>query len=104
MDDLYFPLLKSWCDRLIELQVRDTGVKELDGGILCPACHVIHGRCPDAIYPMMYLADATSEEKYLAAARKLFTWQQNMLTDEGSVYNDGNSDWQGITVSPRRLI
>ena len=98
MDDLYFPLLKSWCDRLIELQVRDTGVKELDGGILCPACHVIHGRCPDAIYPMMYLADATSEEKYLAAARKLFTWQQNMLTDEGSVYNDGNSDWQGITV------
>ena len=80
MDDLYFPLLKSWCDRLIELQVRDTGVKELDGGILCPACHVIHGRCPDAIYPMMYLVDATGEEKYLAAARKLFTWQQNMLT------------------------
>ena len=36
MDDLYFPLLKSWCDRLIELQVRDTGVKSWTAAFSAP--------------------------------------------------------------------
>lgn len=98
MKKAYASVLKTWCDRLITLQIRDTGVKELDGGILCPACKVIHGRCPDAILPMMCMAKHTGEEKYLQAAKALFDWQTNMLTDEGSVYNDGNSEWRAITV------
>ena len=93
-----FELLKQWCDRLISLQVTGTGVRQLDGGILCPACKHMHGRSPDAIFPLMRLADWTGEEKYLRAARALFAWQENFLTDEGCVYNDANSEWRCITV------
>lgn len=98
MENLYASLLKTWCDRLISLQVKGTGVKQLDGGFLCPACKVIHGRCGDAIFPMMLLAQRTGEEKYLSSARALFAFQENMLCDDGSLYNDGNSAWNGITV------
>ena len=93
-----FNLLKTWCDELIKLQISAPGSKNFDGAILCPACKVIHGRCHDAIYPMMYLADATGEEKYLNAAKKLFQWGENMLCDDGSIYNDAQSTWNGITV------
>ena len=74
MENLYASLLKTWCDRLISLQVKGTGVKQLDGGFLCPACKVIHGRCGDAIFPMMLLAQRTGEEKYLSSARALFAF------------------------------
>ena len=91
-------LLRSWCDRLISLQIHDTGVPQLDGGILCPACKIIHGRCPDAIFPLMRLADYTGDAKYRRAAQALFDWQTNLFCDDGSLYNDGNSAWNGITV------
>ena len=98
MREAYFSLLKQWCDELITLQLRNTGRAELDGGIICPACHVIHGRCHDAVYPLMYMADATGETRYLDAARELFKWAENLLADDGSFYNDAQSPWNGITV------
>lgn len=93
-----FHLLQAWCDELIHLQISMPGNTDFDGAILCPACKVIHGRCHDAVYPMMYMADATGDQKYLDAAKKLFRWGENMLCDDGGLYNDAQSTWNGITV------
>ena len=93
-----FSLLKTWCDALIGLQLDMPGRGDFDGAILCPACKVIHGRCHDAVYPMMVMARRTGEEKYLSAAKRLFRWGENMLCDDGALYNDGQSAWNGITV------
>ena len=71
----YLELLKQWGDVLLRLQIRQMDDLKLDGGILCPACKHIHGRCPDAIYGLMTLADRTGEKKYLDGARALFRWQ-----------------------------
>lgn len=98
MKNAYFELLKQWCDELLKLQLHDTGCRELDGAIICPACQIVHGRCHDLIYPLMYLADNTGEEKYLEAARRLFDWSESLVTDDGGLYNDAQSPWQGITV------
>lgn len=94
----YFGLLKSWCDRLVSLQVTQFHQKELYGGIMCPSCGRIHGRCADAIYPMMYMADVTGNEIYLECAKKLFRWSNHLYRNEGFYYNDTNSRWRGITV------
>ena len=94
----YFDLLKTWTDTLLTYQLSDAAHPSLDGALLCPACGVIHGRCHDAIYPLLYLADATGEEKYLSAARKLYGFMSYMICDDGSLYNDSQSDWNGITV------
>lgn len=95
---MYFELLKEWCDALLELQVKDIRRKEIYGGILCPSCARIHGRCGDAIYPLMYVASRTGDSKYVEAAKLLFHWTENMICPDGSYNNDTNSDWKGITV------
>ena len=91
-------LLKEWCDRLVSLQITEWKDREFYGGIMCPSCGRIHGRCSDAIYPMMYMAKETGESKYLNCARGLFAWSGNMFRRDGSCYNDTNSSWRGITV------
>ena len=98
MKEAYFSLLKQWCDELIKLQLSGTGRNELDGAIICPACQIIHGRCHDAVYPLLYLADVTGEEKYLSAAKALFDWAESLIVDDKGFYNDAQSPWQGITV------
>ncbi|NLN45555.1 MAG: hypothetical protein GX153_03160 [Clostridiaceae bacterium] len=98
MANLYLDLLTTWCDRLVSLQMYGTGDPRLDGGILCPACKIMHGRADNAIRPLMLLADRTGDPRYLTAAMRLFDWQANMLCDDGSLYNDPNSEWRGITV------
>ena len=95
---VYFDLLRQWCDALIERQVQHMG-PDFDGAFLCPACKYEHGRCMDAVYPFMYLADHTGEEKYLRAAEAVVAWHdRHMLCDDGGAYNDPNSAWRGITV------
>ncbi|MBQ6020847.1 MAG: hypothetical protein IJL26_11810 [Clostridia bacterium] len=91
-------LLREWCGALLDLQLDAPGEPTRDGGIFCPACGRVHGRCHEAVYPLLYLADATDDEKYLTAAKKLFAWGENMLRPDGSVSNDTDSPWQGVTV------
>lgn len=97
MESLYLRLLRKWCDGMLKYQLHGMGTA-LDGALMCPACKHVHGRCPDAIYAFMCLADRTGEVKYLTAAKELFAWQENLICDDGSVYNDANSQWNGITV------
>lgn len=94
----YESLLKEWADRLLELQVWGTGNRRLDGGILCPACMTMHGRCTDLIYPLLYLEERCGGGRYLQGALRLFDWGENLLCDDGSLYNDAQSAWNGITV------
>lgn len=92
-------LLRQWCGKLLELQVRSVDNPALRGGILCPACAGIHGRCFDAIYPFLYLADADKDERYLEGAKMLFDWaEQTVSREDGSYVNDTNSEWKGTTV------
>lgn len=96
--DEAFSLLKEWCDELISLRVTHKR-KELDGGILCPACSVIHGRCGDLVLPLMYLYSVTEDERYKMCAEGVFNYSENnLLRPDGSYYNDVGSTWRGISV------
>ncbi len=98
MRQRYVDLLREWCDGLLRYQIHGTGNPRLDGGILCPACMVIHGRCQELAYPLLCLADVTGEARYAEAAKELFRWGENLQCDDGSMYNDAQSSWNGITV------
>lgn len=94
-----FNLLKTWCDAMIRNQVNNPTNSITDGSLYCHACEVVHGRCNDAIYPFMYMADVTGNQKYLDAAIKLMEWSVNVDGPKGSWTNmiDPES-WNGITV------
>ena len=98
MKSSYDTLLKTWVDHLLTYQVHNLHNHRLDGGLLCPACMTIHGRCTDLIYPLLYLADRYQDAHYKEAAVGLFDWGANLLCDDGSLYNDAQSPWNGITV------
>lgn len=96
---MYFALLKTWCDRLLDLQITAHEDTHFHGGILCPSCGRIHGRCADAVYPLLCMADKTDDAKYVEAAKRLFLWaERNMTRPDGSYINDTNSEWRCITV------
>ena len=91
-------LLLEWCDALVRLQIHLPDCKRLDGGILCPACGMIHGRCHEAVYPLLCAARQTGDETYLTAAKQLFSWGENMRCADGGFRNDFKSEWKGVTV------
>lgn len=94
-----FLLLESWCDRLIAQQLPDQFGRGLAGGLLCPECCQIHGRCNDAVYPLIHLYRATKNPKYLAAAQNVMAWAEYVSTPAGAWMNNpiGHA-WEGITV------
>ena len=95
----YQVLLKEWLDALINLQISGTNNSRLDGAVLCPACCTIHGRCGDAIYPLVYMYSVTGDEKYINSADALFEWTEANMIVAGGGYNNGvKSNWTGITV------
>lgn len=95
----YQILLKEWLDALIRFQISGLNNSRLDGAILCPSCCTIHGRCGDAIYPLVYMYSITGEEKYLSSADALFEWTEANMIVAGGGYNNGvKSSWTGITV------
>lgn len=91
-------LLKLWCDTLLAHQLQGTGSPALDGALLCPACQTIHGRCGELVYPLLTLADRLGDDRYLNAARRLFAWSESLYCSDGSMVNDGQSMWNGITA------
>lgn len=97
----YEALLSVWCRALLDLQVgeQNASVGGLRGGILCPACSRIHGRCADAVYPLLYLARAQQSEAYKDAAIRLLEWSHLVTAPDGAFLNEpmGNP-WKGITV------
>ena len=97
---LYSTLLKTWCDGLIARQIVAMRDPVFYGGLLCPACALIHGRCGDAVYPLLKMAHTTGDEKYVRAAKLVHEWSQVQVSrPDGSWINDVTlGHWQGITV------
>ena len=99
MKEVSSRLLETWGHTLRRYQVQGTGNPYLDGGILCPACQRIHGRCFDAMFPFLYLASVTGEKGWICAAEDLFYWaEQTVSQPDGSYLNDIESGWRGTTV------
>ncbi|MBQ6268191.1 MAG: hypothetical protein IJK64_10535 [Clostridia bacterium] len=90
-------LLTQWCDALVRLQVELPDAR-LDGGILCPACGMLHGRSFEAVYPLLHMAHRTGRQAYLTAAKRLFAWERNLRSGDGGSRNDFKSDWKGVTA------
>jgi hypothetical protein len=97
---LYADTLQTWCDGLLARQVTEMRDPAFHGGLLCPSCAMIHGRCGDAVYPLLRMAHSTGEAKYLRAAILVHEWSQAQVSrTNGSWVNDVTlSTWQGITV------
>jgi len=96
----YSSLLVTWCDGLIARQASSIDDPALHGGLLCPACGIIHGRCGDAVYPLLRAAHSTGSDRYMRAALMLHEWSERTVSrPDGSWVNDVSlSPWQGITV------
>lgn len=93
-------LLTDWCDGMLRNQILDPDNPERNGALGCPSCEHIHGRCMDAVYPFLYMADSTGDKKYLDAAILVMEWAENNVSQ-----NDGSwtvipnpKSWKGITV------
>ena len=96
--NLYSGLLKQWCDGMMTHQMNKPSDMTIHGGLDCPVCKRIHGRCADALYPFMHMAHVTGESKYLDAAIRVQAWSDNMTQTDGSWLNDAGATWKGITV------
>ena len=96
-ENLYRELLKKYCDALISLQDKSDD-KAFKGGIYCRACKNIHGRCPDAVYGFVVAAKIFGNEKYLQAAKDVFAYGENLLCDDGGMYNDAQTTWRYTTT------
>lgn len=92
-------LLADWCDGMLRRQINDPDDPTRHGALACPSCDFIHGRCWEALYPMLHMAKVSGEKKYLEAAHKLFAWSANMDHKSGAWLNHGQaSSWKGTTV------
>lgn len=93
-----FDLLKTWCDTLLEYRVSSFS-EHLDGTLLCPTCHVVHGRIADMAFPLALLYVKTGERRYLDNADRFIEWSDFCLSrPDGSWRNDANTSWKGITA------
>jgi hypothetical protein len=99
-EQLYSDLLATWCDGMLARQITAMKAQAFYGGLLCQSCALIHGRCGDALYPLLRMAHSTGEAKYVNAALLVHEWSEAMVSrPDGSWVNDVTlSTWQGITV------
>jgi hypothetical protein len=95
----YADLLHAWCDGLLAHQI-STDSPATHGGFLCPSCVLIHGRCGEAVYPLLHMSHATGDDRYLRAAIQVHDWSERQVSQaDGSWINDVTlSSWKGITV------
>ena len=93
-------LLKDWCNGMIAIQINDPANTDVHGALDCPSCSHIHGRCMDAVYPFLYMADVSGNPKYTEAAKLVMTWAENNVSQENGAWTvvSNPKSWKGITV------
>ncbi|WP_139956592.1 hypothetical protein [Flavicella sediminum] len=93
-------LLKDWCDGMLKVQINNPANLEEHGALDCPSCFHIHGRCMDAVYPFLYMADISGDKKYIEAAKLVMTWAENNVSQENGAWTviPNPKSWKGITV------
>ena len=93
-----YNLMKEWCDTLLSYQIK-TNTPYTNNALLCPACHVIHGRIADLCFPLSVIWSETGEEKYLEKADELIDFSEyNLKTQDGMWYNDITNRWFATTA------
>ncbi len=93
-----YELMKTWCDTLLTYKVSSPHTL-LDGSLLCPVCHVVHGRIADMAFPLALLYVKTGEERYLKEADSLLDWtDRNLSRPDGSLRNDAGNEWKGPCI------
>lgn len=98
--NLISELVKDWCDGMLNLQINDPSNPEVHGALACPSCEHLHGRCMDAVYPFLFMADKTGHQKYLEGARSVMLWAENNVSQEEGSWTvvKNPKSWKGITV------
>ncbi|WP_203257179.1 hypothetical protein [Hyunsoonleella ulvae] len=93
-------LLKDWSDAMLKQQIINPSNLELHGALDCPSCEHIHGRCMDAVYPFLYMADKTGDQKYVEGAKLVMLWAENNVSQEDGSWTviKNPKSWKGITV------
>ncbi|WP_282122027.1 hypothetical protein [Algibacter mikhailovii] len=93
-------LLKEWCDGMLRVQINNPLNLEEHGALGCPSCAHIHGRCMDAVYPFLYMADSTGDKKYVEGAKLVMLWAENNVSQEDGAWTviKNPKSWKGITV------
>ena len=68
--------------------------------MMCPACGLVHGRCGDAIYPLLHMARHSGESRYLNTAMQLWEWMEKHISQEDGSWlnNPVEGAWKGTTV------
>ena len=88
---MYNALLRQWCEYLLSRQ-------RADGGFDCEACDTVHGRADNAVFPFVYMYAKTGDGRFADAVRGLLRFRKLLSHSDGSVQNDFNTDWKGITA------
>jgi hypothetical protein len=92
-------LLRDWTDGLVRLQLVEPAQPERHGAFRCPACNRLHGRCGDAVYPLLAMARLTGKKNYLEAAVRVVGWMKNVDSPDGAWTNEVDpKSWKGTTV------
>lgn len=93
-------LLKDWCEGMLKVQINNPSNLGEHGALGCPSCAHIHGRCMDAVYPFLYMADTTGDKKYIEGAKLVMTWAENNVSQENGAWTviKNPKSWKGITV------
>ncbi len=99
---LYEATLRTLCDALLTLQVRDTTDSNF-GAIYDPACKVFHTRAAEAVYPLAVLWQRTREDRYLRSAVALGNWLLRQQNPDGSWYETPES-WTGTTADQLLML
>ncbi|MFV9551407.1 hypothetical protein [Algibacter sp. PT7-4] len=98
--ELVSNILESWCEGMLKQQIHNPNNLELHGALDCPSCEHIHGRCMDAVYPFLYMADKTGDKKYVEGAKLVMLWAENNVSQESGAWTviRNPKSWKGITV------
>lgn len=93
----YEKLLYDWSVNILDSQIKDRR-NEMFGGLNCRACAHLHGRADNGVFPLAYEYVRTGEKRFLDGAKALLVFRENFMHPDGSVQNDFESEWKGITV------
>jgi hypothetical protein len=92
-------LLADWCGGMLACQLRRPGDHTSNGALWSPGDNTMLGRGVDAVYPFLWYAHKTEDERFRDAAVAIMDWtNRNLSLPDGSWKNGLQENWQGITV------
>jgi hypothetical protein len=97
--NLAHSLLEEWCRGILGSQERNPADPNSNGALWSPGDDTWLGRGVDAVYPFLWCAGQTGDERFVDAAVALADWTDRRLgLPDGSWKNGLQEQWQGITV------